>query len=184
MEHGAFLLAQQTREGRLRNHLIANPLDGYPILAARDWNPQPGLSHLGEGDLVFASSDRSRYLVVEVKGLHPGTGSTARESRRKAHQKVREQVQRYTNAWAELHPYNEVVGCSYVGFEPVDADFGDVVYPSTPTRHGLMQMTKETGDVKEEEETERMGLGSKLAVTVGVLGLAGLLFGAVSRDRQ
>ncbi|KAJ3005546.1 hypothetical protein HKX48_000618 [Thoreauomyces humboldtii] len=174
----------RTRELRLRDHLIAHPPDNYPVLVHSNWKPHPGRSDLGEGDLIFASCSQSRYLVVEVKGLHPGTGHTARESRRRAHQKVQGQVQTYTDAWAKLHPYTDVVGCSYVGYGPHDAEFGDFVYPTAQAQSE--QLRRIPRDVKAEEDTERVGVGAKVAVTVGVLGLglACLIFGTESRDRQ
>ncbi|TPX55721.1 hypothetical protein PhCBS80983_g05091 [Powellomyces hirtus] len=113
-----------SREAVLVDHLKANPPKGFPSLVAENWEVVPGRSQNGVGDLVFASP-YDQFLVVEVKALHPGSGSTARASRTKARSDVARQVRYYGRCWAERYPHNEVYCQCFVGQTPEDATFGE-----------------------------------------------------------
>ncbi|KAJ3160752.1 hypothetical protein HDU88_007858 [Geranomyces variabilis] len=116
------------RERVLQEHLFQNPPSGFPVLVAMSWKVAPPFSQLGEGDLVSASEDGTRYRVVETKALNPNPGRTAKTSRRNARRKVEEQVARYTKEWSRRHPNKEVSGCSFVGTTVKDAEFGCIYF--------------------------------------------------------
>ncbi|KAJ3003410.1 hypothetical protein HKX48_001777 [Thoreauomyces humboldtii] len=117
------------------------------------------------------------FLVVETKALHPGAGPTASACRTKARKDVQARVQRYTNAWAKQYPDHYVVGQSCV-----DREWGPLVYLTPEAVQSLMQVQRGKEDIEAEEMG--MGFGSKLAVTAGILGIAGLLFKAVKDDNR
>ena len=84
-------------EFHLVQHFVANSkelLPAFPFLVLREWEVVPGASQSGVGDLVFTDGD-GRYAVVEVKFLNPGSGHTARESRRRGRQTVWWQAEHY-----------------------------------------------------------------------------------------
>ncbi|KAI9100544.1 hypothetical protein DFS34DRAFT_592430 [Phlyctochytrium arcticum] len=150
------------RETELQNYIINHRVCGYersryPFCVAVEWEVEPS----GKGDLVFTNADETKYLVIETKVLHNGTGSTASNARTVARRKNAEQVQRYTDAWAKLHPLATVVGLSCEG-----------------KRQGsTWKLTWGDNLVKPNTDVERLferlagaGLGTKLAVG-GLLGM-------------
>lgn len=153
------------------------PLSKFCSLAARDWEVVNGQNQFGVGDLVFANADFSEYLIVEVKALHQLTGPTAHTSRRKARQKVAEQVQRYMKHWANQHPGKAVYGVSYV-----DEVFGEVRGPLCVSRndvHGRSYVERGSGRVRAplREPSPSEGSVTPLVALAGVTaGLAGLAY--------
>ncbi|KAI9091502.1 hypothetical protein DFS34DRAFT_635439 [Phlyctochytrium arcticum] len=83
-----------------------------------------GRSDLGVGDLVFSNWDRNKFLVVEVKARHEGTGPTARAARTRARKKVGQQLERHMKTWARKHPEAEVYGQTNFGGE-----LGEIIGP-------------------------------------------------------
>jgi hypothetical protein len=97
-------------ERDLQLQLIINPPEGFPNLCEWEWDVVDNMTHLGKGDLVFASLDGSEYLVVETKyhSLTGGSGKNMRTKRTKQRQEVREQASKYALAWQSRHPTAKV----------------------------------------------------------------------------
>eukprot|EP00036_Acanthoecidae_sp_10tr_P002857 CAMPEP_0182946068 /NCGR_PEP_ID=MMETSP0105_2-20130417/56498_1 /TAXON_ID=81532 ORGANISM="Acanthoeca-like sp., Strain 10tr" /NCGR_SAMPLE_ID=MMETSP0105_2 /ASSEMBLY_ACC=CAM_ASM_000205 /LENGTH=294 /DNA_ID=CAMNT_0025086155 /DNA_START=274 /DNA_END=1155 /DNA_ORIENTATION=+ len=94
----------------------------FRFAAACEWEYEPGQSHLGRGDLVFAAHRRVQYgvphapcavLVVEVKHLPQRSGKTARVSRTKKRGKVLDQAYSSGSAWLQRHPDDHVYIATY-----------------------------------------------------------------------
>jgi hypothetical protein len=85
-------------------------LAAFPFLCANEWEPRPGLSQWGCGDLV-CTDGRGSYAVIELKWVNTGGN---RENRRKKRRKVVWQAKKYARMWAVLHPdARRVIGFSY-----------------------------------------------------------------------
>ncbi|KAJ3003942.1 hypothetical protein HKX48_001494, partial [Thoreauomyces humboldtii] len=132
----AWSIPPRSRANRLKEHLTDNPPLGFPNLVARDWEVRDGRPDLGVGDLVFASADSTRFLVVETQALdtpqpHGSTSSrpTTTDVPRETRRGLAERVEKYATAWARRAPGCQVRGTSYVGFEVHDARYGDVYRP-------------------------------------------------------
>jgi hypothetical protein len=73
-------------------------LAAYPLVVAHEWEPVPGASQYGKGDLVFADG-RGNFAVVEVKFIDLLESGRTVGTRRTGHRKkVREQARFYAAA--------------------------------------------------------------------------------------
>jgi hypothetical protein len=94
----------------------------FRFAAACEWEYEPGRADLGRGDLVFAAHRHVQYgkdhapcpvLVVELKFLTDRSGATARVSRTKKRNKVRDQAYSSGSAWLLRHPNDQVYIATY-----------------------------------------------------------------------
>lgn len=90
--------ATSSREAKLKCDLVLRPpplLSEYPLLISDEWEPFPGRSQDGKGDLVFTDG-RGRYAVVEVKWMGAlYAGPSQRKRRNKKRGIVRKQAKIY-----------------------------------------------------------------------------------------
>lgn len=103
----------------LRKTLTHFTSSEFPYAVEAEWDFEPGQTHKGRGDLVFASIPAARFsvphppcciLVIEIKCLTTATGKTARTRRRKSRRKVEDQIERSMRGWRTCHPGDKVVG--------------------------------------------------------------------------
>jgi Holliday junction resolvase-like predicted endonuclease len=111
--------ARGVPEAQLRRQLERELASQGCKTVAREWPSQPGRPQNGVGDLVMRLPDNKTALVVEVKGLNPHSGHTARVSRNHARSQVVEQAGRYGAAWKALHPAERVVSATFTSGEPL-----------------------------------------------------------------
>ncbi|KAJ3189926.1 hypothetical protein HDU85_000212 [Gaertneriomyces sp. JEL0708] len=157
-------------EEEIKDFLVANPPKDFPRFIAREWERVKGRSDQGKCDLVFADYRGTKYLVVEVKSLHSGTGKTAQVARSKARKKVKYQIKKYVDAWAKKHP-----GVPVYGRTNLDDHYGLAIGPVT------VQPLK-----VEPIEVERSGTSTTTKLLFGAAGVglaAALTLFSFSPDR-
>ncbi len=94
-------------EDQLKCDLVLRPpalLAAFPLVVSDEWEPVPGRTEYGRGDLVFADG-RGHYAVVEVKWMNPpGDGRTARRRRNRKRDVAPVQAWRYASLLLKVRP--------------------------------------------------------------------------------
>lgn len=81
-------------------------LQGYPNVVAVEWDVVPGHPMWGKGDLVLASADHCRVMVVEIKR------DTGKHRTRKI-RKLQRQMNVYQKVWQTWYPTARVEACGF-----------------------------------------------------------------------
>lgn len=81
-------------------------LQDYPVTIAVEWDVVPGRPEWGKGDLVVASADMHRIMVVEIKR------NTGKHRTRKI-KKLQKQMDNYQCIWQTWYPNTRVEACGF-----------------------------------------------------------------------
>lgn len=107
-----FPFYQNYQEVRIAKYIIDHLSElkiyrNYPYVYRYEYELIPGYSQYGKGDLILTDGIDA-VLIVELKHINNGSGSTARTARRKAKRKVEDQALRYAKNFKSSHPKIDV----------------------------------------------------------------------------